>query len=212
MRFVRTVGMVAALILTVAGCSDEAGGNGGVEPTVDLPTATGEPTADVAGGESTAPPADAPKVANPVQNLNKFMTAPCSMITESQAGKLDYPQATPEKDEGNGPGCEWAHKSGDDFQITLLKDQPNGIAGIYQINKEDPYAYFEPVDVAGFPGVFHSYDDGRSDGACGLAVGVTDTQIINLVTLHGAGGPGQSDPCGLLKRGAEAAVTTMSKS
>lgn len=203
------IGAMAVVMLVAASCSDENGVDG--EPTVDLPTATGEPTASVPGGETGAPGVEAPKVANPVQSLDKFMTDPCAMITKAQAQSLSYPQASPEKDTSNGPGCEWAHETRDNFQITLLKDQPNGIAGIYQINQDAPYAYFEPVNIAGFPGVFHSYDDARSDGGCGLAVGVTDTQIINLVTLHGRGGPGEEDPCGLLKEAAEAAVTTMSK-
>lgn len=203
---------VAVLALGLAGCSDDprTGGTPGGEPTVDAPT---EPTADVPGDPSGAP-VDAPKVANPVQNLDKFTQSPCAMLTKAQASELGYDaEIGVPADQKEEPECKWRAETRDNFSIFLNENQPLGIAGVYQNKQQDPeyYAYFEPVDVAGFPGVLVDTYDDRPNGVCGLAVGVTDTQIISVVGTIDRGGPGQGDTCGLLKKAAEAAVATMSQ-
>lgn len=186
-----------AFAVLVAGCSDDPGVDG-------VPT-EGPEVSQPGNGEQ--PPANAPKVANPVQNLDKFMKSPCDMLTKAQAAELGYDASIkPEADSGQGPACEWSDDGYGSVAIVLLNNQPLGIAGIYRNKEQTPnlYKYFEPVDVAGYPGVFSDSYDARPQGGCGLSVGVTDTQVISLSDRV------DGDPCDLLKRVAEAAVTTMS--
>lgn len=205
--------VTVALAIGLAGCSEDpgAGTPPGGEPTVGIPT---EPTADDPTGGPTGPAVDAPKVPNPVQNLEKYKQSPCDMLTKAQASALKYDaEIGVPADQKEEPECKWRTATRDNFSIFLSADQPLGIAGLYQNKQQDPefYTYFEPVDIAGFPGVFADTYDDRPNGACGLFVGVTDTQIISLVGTVTRGGPGQGDPCGLLKKVAEAAVKTMSQ-
>lgn len=203
---------IAAAGLVLASCSDDprAGTPSGNQPTVDVPT---EPTVSVPGDAPTdGVPANTPKVANPVPNLDGYKADPCTMLTEPQASDLGYDaKIESPKDAVSGPECKWHSNSGDDFSIVLQSKQPLGIGGIYRNHSQQPYAYFEPVDIAGFPGVFNDTLDERADGFCGLDVGVTDQQIITLTATTTQGGPDQGDPCGLLKKAAGAAVKTMSK-
>lgn len=185
-------------VLGLAACSDEN------------PDSTGYPPRPDTGGSSapTTGNASAPKVDNPVQNLDKFMQAPCDMLTGSDAAKLGFDSGTPQEvNDSQGPSCQWRNDNGDILSILLNAKQPLGLSGIYQ-NQTIPnfYKYFEPVEIAGFPGVFQDSYDRRSNGACGLSVGVTDQQIIAISDRVDGG-----DPCEVLQRAAEAAVMTMSK-
>lgn len=188
-----------AVSLVAVGCSDEEPGT--PTPPLDTPSA-GAPSGG--GGE-----VDAPKVANPVADVDKFTQAPCDMVTKEQAAELGFDaKIEPEADTSQGPACDWRNEANDDFSIVLLKDQPLGISGIYRNHQELPEldAYFEPIDVAGFPGVFGDSTDRRPNGMCTLTVGVTDQQVI-VVTNYVK----NTDPCEVVKKAAEAAVTTMSK-
>ena len=199
MRRQLLAGAAVLVLATVAGCSDKEGGN---------PLPGGQPDPTGAQPPSSAP-ANAPKVANPIANLDKFMGSPCDMVTKEQAQQLGFDaKVAPEADTSQGPACEWRNEAGDDFSIVLLKNQPLGIAGIYQNQERLPdfYKYFEPVDIGGFPGVFSDSYDRRPNGMCGLSVGVTDQQVITVTDYVK-----QDDPCDVAKRAAEAAVATMSK-
>lgn len=204
----RCVAAVAAVSLFLVGCSDDEPGGGG--PTAGIP---GGPTADVPGEPTDGLPAGAPKVANPVANVDKYQQAPCDAIPKAEAAKLGFDTKI-ELDlaYSEGPSCSFENENGDSFSLVLSKKQPLGIGGIYRNHQQDPefYEYFEPIDVGGFPGLFVNSIDNRDAGACGLAVGVTDTQIISLVGSVDDT-PAVGDVCDLLKRAGEAAVSTMSK-
>lgn len=136
------------------------------------------------------------------------MQAPCEMVPEDKATAIGFKEGLQEADQDQGPACEWRNDRGENFAIVLLKNQPLGIAGLYR-NKEqfdNFYKYFEPVDIAGFPGVFADGYDARPNGACTLGVGVTDQQIITITTRVKS-----QDPCEVAKKAGEAAVTTMSE-
>lgn len=199
LRVLSAISLATAMLL--AGCSDDEPSNG-TTPPIGTPTGSGP-------GDPSGSPVDAPKVAKPVQNLAKFMSTPCDMLTKEQASQLGHDsKIESEPSDSQGPRCRWRGENGTQFSIVLLKNQPLGISGLYRNHQEDPefYAYFEPADFAGFPGVFADAYDGRPDGGCGLAVGVTDQQVISLVSIV----EGSGDPCAILKPAAEAAVATMS--
>lgn len=195
---------LAAIALFAAGCSDE-------EPNGD-PLPPGNTTTAASASVPANDPAAGPKVANPVTNLEKFKQAPCDMMSKSQAAELTFDTKIAKVTDADfGPECEWENKAGDFISIVLHNKQPLGISGIYRNHDQFPEidAYFEPMDIAGFPGVLADSVDRRPNGACALSVGVTDQQVIVLTNrVDTAAG---IDPCDLLKRAAEAAVTTMSK-
>lgn len=205
MRKCMTGFVMAAIALFAVGCSDE-------KPNGD-PLPPGTTTTAASASVPTNDPAEGPKVANPVTNLEKFKQAPCDMLSKSQAAELTFDTKIAKVTDADfGPECEWENKAGDFISIVLHNKQPLGISGIYRNHQQYPDidAYFKPVDIAGFPAVFADSVDRRPNGACGLSVGVTDQQIISLANrIDDTAG---IDSCDLLKRAAEAAVTTMSKS
>lgn len=203
----RVLGAIMATSLLLAACSDHEPG----QPTAPADPGGGEPTVGAPSGTKTMPAV--PKVANPVTNLKTFQQDPCTMLTKGQAKKLGFAAKIFPDDNLKefGPACQWQNAHGDYVSVLLHVDQPLGIGGIYRNHYQTtPYAYFEPVDITGFPGVFSAEVDQRPDGSCNMAVGVTDTQIIGLRNRVDDT-PGAGDVCEILKQAAAAAVSTMSK-
>lgn len=204
MRGFTTVAALAAALLLVVACSEETPAIPSADPSSDVPTS------EMPDGGETGAPADTPEVANPVQNIDKFKQDPCAMLAKAQAAELGADaKIERDPDDSQGPRCRW--HAGDDsfFSITLLKNQPLGIGGLYRNHQEDPefYAYFEPVNIDGFPGVLADSNDSRPNGACALAVGITDQQVMSLVSsVEGSG-----DPCTILTDAAHEVVATMSQ-
>ncbi len=192
---------VAAMTFLLAGCgSNDEGGEstsaGNSEPTVDV------------GPTTTAHQVAAPQVTDPIERLDRYKHAPCSMLTNAQATRLGYAaNVRRPPDQDNGPECEWLDKNTNGFTIVLLNDQPLGITGVYQ-NKSD-FGYFEPVDVNGYPGVLGGAIDNRGNGACALNVGVTDEQVINIGGRFHLGSPDRDNPCEVMVLAAEMALKTM---
>lgn len=204
MRVTSTVAALAAALLLVAGCSGETPAIPSADPSSDAPTS------EMPDGGETGAPGDTPKVANPVQNVDKFKQDPCAILTKAQAAELGADaKIERDPDDSQGPRCRWNADDDSFFSITLLKNQPLGIGGLYRNHQEDPefYAYFEPVDIEGFPSVLADSHDSRPNGACALAVGIADQQVMSLVSsLEGSG-----DPCTILTDAAHEAVATMSQ-
>ncbi|GAA5128195.1 DUF3558 domain-containing protein [Haloechinothrix salitolerans] len=193
---------LAATATLLTGCG---GGETG-EPTTGGPTAIG-PTAEN-GPTTRASEVTAPTVSDPIEGIDKYKQDPCSMLTKAQATKLGYSaEIKRPPDQDNGPECEWLDEDTNSFTIVILNNQPEGMAGVYK-NKEY-FGYFEPVNVAGYPGVFGGAVDDREDGACSLGVGVTDQQVINIGGQMNLGSPDRNRPCEVMKKAAEMAIKTM---
>lgn len=159
----RGLAVVTTVFLLLVGCSDDGPESGG--PTAGIP---GQPTADVPGEPTEGVPADAPKVTNPVANVDKYKQAPCDAIPKAEAAKLGFDaKIKPDLAYSEGPYCSFQNENGDNFSLVLSKKQPLGIGGIYRNKQQDPefYEYFEPIDVAGFPGLFVNSIDNRDSGA-----------------------------------------------
>ena len=203
----RTAAISATLttvLLAGTSCSDNEAGM----PITESPpatTQTSEPTADVPGVE---PPPSVPKVTDPIQNVKRFISKPCDTLTHDQAAQLKLDAKIEENlDNDQGPQCRYFNEKEDRLSVVFSKRQPLGIAGLYLNNQNTPgfYKYFEPVDIAGHPGVFADAADDRPNGLCALSVGLTDKQTVTM-TLDIRG---EKDPCSILKKAAEFAVKTM---
>lgn len=67
----------------------------------------------------------------------------------------------------------------------------------------------ELPDIQGHPAVLADLADKRSNGECGVAVGLTDDLVLNATTQLDAKSPHYSDPCGLAHDVADSATRTV---
>ncbi len=81
--------------------------------------------------------------------------------------------------------------------ITVVPQNTGGISDIYAQKAQQ--AYFEPVSINGYPGVYSAKADHRADGNCQLWVGVTD-QLAVAVTPLISTGQNKSNPCGIAEK------------
>ncbi|MDT8915489.1 DUF3558 family protein [Amycolatopsis sp. PS_44_ISF1] len=85
-----------------------------------------------------------------------------------------------------------------------VPENKGGISDIY--SQKSRQAYFQPVTVDGYPGVFADTQDGRASGSCTLWVGLTDQLAYSVVTSLTVG-PHKSDPCPIARKVGEAVIT-----
>ncbi|MBP2331015.1 hypothetical protein JOF56_011400 [Kibdelosporangium banguiense] len=63
--------------------------------------------------------------------------------------------------------------------VGFLVGNKNGLSDIYR-GRDRFKGYFEPTQVDGYPAVFSDSGDYRSQGTCGIAVGISDTMTIRV--------------------------------
>lgn len=184
---------VAALGLLTA-CS--GGGNTGGGDTPPSSAAA----SSTAGGSGSGP-----KVPAPLNTQDLLGDNPCKVLTNAEA--TDFGLVAPgEKATGQVPGCDW--RSADEGQNSIglrvsPSQTPHGISDIY--DQKARQAYFQPVTVDGYPGVYADTQDGRPSGTCTLWLGVTDQLAVAVIPAIGVG-PNKSNPCGLAQKFAGAVV------
>ncbi|WP_328605447.1 DUF3558 domain-containing protein [Amycolatopsis sp. NBC_00345] len=178
-----------------------------------LLTACGSKT-DSANKPSAAP---APSSADVAANLKvpaplptgDLLSNPCAVIAPSQFEALGFAGAGTKSDSaGNpsvGPDCRWVSKKNDGNLLFAgsLPGNKNGISDIYAGKAHA--AYFEPVTVAGYPGVFSDIRDGRPSGNCTIFVGITD-QLAASVNAQIASEDAKSNTCAIAQNVAEAMI------
>lgn len=153
----------------------------------------------------------APKVADPIE-AGRFVSNPCLALTSEQAKTLGATKPGKKETTGTiaetaGPSCDW-HNSDNltSFSLGFLTGNENGLADLYLGNKQGDFAYFEPVRVDGYPGVYASNIDARDAGNCGLNIGISEKLHFLIVTQ---GYEGKADSCGAARDVASAALKTM---
>ncbi|GAA3026230.1 DUF3558 domain-containing protein [Actinokineospora globicatena] len=161
-------------------------------------------------GTSTAAPTPttgkygAPGVQDPVEP-GGFLKDPCEVLTRSQAGELGWEaEGTPHDLSSNDPYCSWSDKKNlESFDFGWLASNKGGLDDTYRVFKDDA-GYFDPIEVDGYPGVFHSATDNRPRGHCNLVVGIRDELTFRV------GGTGDGpEICDKLREMASMAITTM---
>ncbi|MDT8910490.1 DUF3558 domain-containing protein [Amycolatopsis sp. PS_44_ISF1] len=184
----RTVRLVAATLAAVGSLTACGGGSGGPSPSPS---------------PSSSSPGAGPKVPAPLPT-QALLSDPCSVLTAAEAARIGL--RSPGKNDSTStlPGCTWKYTQTEQNQIglTALPQNTGGISDIYS-NKSGS-AYFEPVDVSGYPGVFTDVQDARTEGSCTLWVGVTDQLAVSVIPQIGVG---KTDPCPIAKKFADAMIT-----
>jgi hypothetical protein len=179
---------VAASVL-LAGCSG-GGSNGstGTSASVAPSSATGDSSLKV-------------PAALPTEDL---LTNPCAALSSAQLTQIGL-VASGRIVDGPPKGCSWKSSTLEENSISLapLPQNKGGIGDIYSNKPKD--AYFEPVTVGGYPGVFADAQDGRPSGACQLWVGVTDQLTVSVITGISVGS-NKTDPCPIAQKVGEAMI------
>lgn len=173
---------VAASVL-LAGCS----GSGSDGSTGDSNSAA--PSSS--GGDSSL------KVPTPLP-ADGLIEDPCSAMSANQLTEIGL--LTKGHVNSESPKlCRWTSSSNELNSISLsaVPQNKGGIGDIYAQKAKS--AYFQPVTLSGYPGVFASTEDGRSSGVCQLWAGVTDHLAVSIITSIN-GGSNKSDPCPIAQK------------
>jgi hypothetical protein len=187
----RTIGFgaaaVAALSLLTA-CSGSGTTQGQASPT---------PSAAPAQQQGGAPHVPAPL---PVDGL---LAQPCDALSPTQVDQLGMVGPGKSEQTPTGPSCTWKSATSDANSISVepVTINKNGLDSIYA-NKAKA-AYFEPLQIDGYPAVYFDIQDGRSQGTCSLWVGATDELAVSVISQIGRG-PNVSNPCPVAERTAKA--------
>lgn len=155
----------------------------------------------------TTVPTTAPSVPKPLSIAN-WIRNPCSLFTSAQLRALGLTASATSKTDENAVmnGCEWNDPTvGDGLQIDVEAETAlsHGLTDIYA--QQRSAAYWQPIDVGGYPAVLTDTFDERSSGTCRMALGVTDTSVLDL-SYQGAASP---DPCARVRVLGTAVITSL---
>ncbi|RJQ84463.1 DUF3558 domain-containing protein [Amycolatopsis panacis] len=183
------------LLLVAAACSSTPG------------TLSPESSASAPASPSSAGP-QVPQVTSPL-DVAKYEQDPCSALTSTQAKQV-IGAARSSKDDGNvAPMCTWFDSDNSGISLGFLPGQ-GGLATTYKNSIDAGGGYFEVSPaVSGYPAAFSAVYDSRKSGGCQIAVGVTNNETFTVSSLLRKSSPFYGDPCSLVTKIAEAAVTTI---
>jgi hypothetical protein len=195
-RLAQVLGTMAAVLLTVAGCSQTTAG-------------TATPSAEAPSGGQAGPDQ---RIADPL-DPSAYEAKPCDALPSDALNQWGYTGAgAPDLDSAatklGGPGCTWT-QSGNGRQITFgvgikgINPGYPGVTSAFEKQRRGLLAYADPIDVDGYPSVYTDVIDGRANGSCGVLTAVADDQTISSLTV---GYHGEQDSCDLAKQLISAAI------
>lgn len=142
--------------------------------------------------------------------LTTLSTDPCSLLSSHQLAGLGMTAATTtQRDQSSvATGCEWndatvGSEGGVQLDVDWLTPLRHGLADIYVQRRTA--AYWQPVNIAGYPGVLTDTVDERSTGTCRLDLGATNTAVIDLSYQ----GSAADNPCHQVQVLAAAVVSSL---
>jgi hypothetical protein len=191
--------LVLSVAALLAGCTGNVSGN--ALPSTDQPQSS--PTL----GDGV----NVPKVEHPL-DTTRYEQKPCDALSAEQLSQLGIATA-PRPDVGNklGPGCEW--NAYDDAGLTVgarILTAGSSLAKLYLQHEQGAWPYFKPVsDVAGYPGVLMDGVRAVPNSTCDLSVAVRDDLIYSVQVRIDPKKEEANDPCPVVQRIAELAVSTM---
>lgn len=164
-------------------------------------TTSSAPTSDESDieetpGDEELPSHGAPKVQNPL-DVSRFEQDPCLALTQAQAQALNVPYPGEPGELAFGKACSWGisgMRSGR-VSIDFLSEDPTGLSSAYKSNENGEFAFFEPLEILGFPAVAFDITDGRSSGQCAVGVGTSDTLAFTVNVVLSGVNVGVKDPC-----------------
>ncbi|WP_410597990.1 DUF3558 domain-containing protein [Amycolatopsis sp. lyj-23] len=184
--------MSSALLLVAAGCSTTNPGT---------PSAVSSAPGTVSSSENTGavPGPGVPEVTSPI-DVARFKQEPCGALTDSQVAALlgSGVSGKPDVQAPAGPTCSWdsADVSQAGIGIIFVTADHLGLTSVYQA-KDTKYRFFQPMEsLDGFPIVAYGVTDERATrGRCAVAIGVSDTQAVDMHVAQSERNIGKKDPC-----------------
>jgi len=170
------------VVASTSACSDH--GSTPRSPSTSAAEATGEPNAT---SSETAPTVTAEL------DTSKYADTPCEALTGSQITELELSQQGEQNQLSSGDqSCSWKFGTQLDWSVQLAfvtPDTENGLQNEYDLHASGFFedGYFEPTEVAGYPGVYSSPSDGRPQGVCSLAVGASSETMLTVQIIGEAG-------------------------
>ncbi|WP_197318614.1 DUF3558 domain-containing protein [Saccharomonospora sp. NB11] len=163
--------------LSIAGCSEEAPGEGATsEFSV---SGTVEPTSQSVPSGSVLPHSGAPAVANPLPE-SVLSDHPCDVLTPEQVREAlgsGVSTGSPSDLEQVGPGCDWGNtETLGGMQIGFSTVSRAGLSAQYANTKPQVAIFRELPSVGGFPAV--AFKASENDRICTVAVGIADEYSI----------------------------------
>lgn len=182
------VATVLLATLAVTSCSPETNGtpNPTSAPASSTKASVGGPTSPLSNE------AKAPSVANPLKS-DKFLANPCSMLTEPQLQEFQAQGPGKQEESDIGIRCTWdfGPNKAINGSAGFIPSITDGLSNAYGQNAAGWYkdGYFEPAEVDGYPAVYQSVSDQRSNGVCGMLLGISNQTVIQtLIQRVGTGG------------------------
>lgn len=105
--------------------------------------------------------------------------------------------------------CTWFDSDNSGFSLGFLPGQ-GGIATIYKNSVDAGGGYFQvSPQISGQPAAFSDVTDNRKSGGCQIFIGAKNDESFSVSALLRKSSPSYGDPCALVTKIAEAAVTTI---
>ncbi|MEU6644936.1 DUF3558 domain-containing protein [Saccharomonospora sp. NPDC046836] len=198
-RAVLALAALSAATLTACGTDTEAGQAAPASSASSASTGAPSSSAEQAG----------PSVTNPL-DATALVTAPCDALSATDLDRLGLGEGRERSTSGgvDATACSWqyATESGNRIDLSVVTENANGLSAIYE--QRETNDYFEETEIGGYPAVYTSTLDNRSDGGCGLWVGLND-EVTLLVLTNLNYGPEVSDPCPVADQVAQATIATL---
>lgn len=201
----RTGWLLVSVLLAGTACTSPADGTPTPEPS--------SPPAEITTTPGEAPADGAPQVTDPL-DATRFLTEPCSVLSQNQLATFDVsrpgiPTTTGAVAEHSGPYCSWhaAAELASTIGVGFLTGNENGLSDTYR--GRDQFGYFVPTTVEGYPAVFVDGSDGRDSGRCNITVGISD-QLAFRASEHGR--LDAQGSCDRARQVAAAALATLKES
>ncbi|MCG8917868.1 DUF3558 domain-containing protein [Actinokineospora sp. PR83] len=186
----RLVAFATMGTVLLAGCTVKEGGSATTTPGAsDSSKPSTTPSSSTTSGQGD----DVPKVSNPL-DVSKFVDKPCTGLTQTQLDRLGVGNAEQDT-QPTGEYCVWTNGRGGSVNLAFVVGQ-GGLGGVYYGKKTGQFKFFQELpDISGYPAVIADLSDGRKNGACAVAVGMTDDIILDVDTTQSLDKVGDGDPC-----------------
>lgn len=167
---------VLASVLVFSACSSSEPGT----PVIDGSSAASAPSEIY-----TVPPGKRLDVA-------PFLSSPCELVSEELLVEMGYSASgrprLPGEDttaDVTGPYCGWSGED-DSRGLTVSIQSGNeqrgtgGLGSLRRAYEDGRFAYWEEVEVGGYPAAYLDLVDRRATGGCGIAVGVAEDMSFSV--------------------------------
>ncbi|MET8994994.1 DUF3558 domain-containing protein [Amycolatopsis sp. NPDC004169] len=184
--------MFSALLLAAVACSTTNPG----KPAVSSPVPG---AASLSESSDAVPGPGVPQVLQPI-DVARFKQEPCLALTDSQVTELlgSGVSGKPDLQAPAGPTCSWdsVDVSQAGIGVIFMNADRLGLASVYAARGKQ-YQFFQPMEsLDGFPTVAYGVSDERSSrGRCAVAIGVSDTQAVDVHVAQSEKNIGRKDPC-----------------